>query len=261
MRSSCFAPSGSVSPSPTFARAPRGQSSEAQARAATASRRAGWGSADLSSSSCAATDCFCCCSSSRFCRALSLATGLALSRKAGVIFFSVLASWPVIQSSCLVSRCSSFSTSTVSSGTGMSISRPSETVVRTLPAGTAPRAAKASTSMRSSSARASHATAGRSRCRASRKAASWHQKVSGTRSFGATLCSARVLRICETRVHTLANQPSASRSRTSPAAAASGQALTMSEAGAPAPRGSRCQTASVTKGMKGCSSCSETSRA
>mmetsp|Transcript_71276 Transcript_71276/g.202091 ORF Transcript_71276/g.202091 Transcript_71276/m.202091 type:complete len:324 (-) Transcript_71276:2329-3300(-) len=231
------------------------------ARPARTSRRAICGSASCSSFSCAATALFCCFSSSFFCRILSRAMGLAFSRKEGVIFLSVLSSWLEIASSCLVSRCVSFSTSTVFSGTGMSTSRSSDTTVRTTPTGAAPRAANAPTWTCSASARASHATAERSASRAPWKPGSPHQRARATRSFGGMSCSALVFRICETSVHMRANQRSACSSRSMETLAGSIQGLIISDAGSARPDGSRCQTASVTNGMKGCNSVRETSRA
>mmetsp|Transcript_19364 Transcript_19364/g.60743 ORF Transcript_19364/g.60743 Transcript_19364/m.60743 type:complete len:236 (-) Transcript_19364:1882-2589(-) len=232
-----------------------------RASPARTSRRAGWPWVWRSSSSCPATATFCWDSSSFFCRTLSLAKGGAFSRKEGVIFFSVLSSWPVIQSSCFVSRCTSFSTSTAASGTGMSTSKSSDTTVRTTPSAAVPRPPKAPTSMRSASARASQAMAEDSACSASWKAASSHQKVRGTRSLGGMLCSARVLRICETRLHIFVYQPSAPSSRTRAPEFDSVQGLIISDGAADSPRGSLCHTASVTNGMNGCRSFRETSRA
>mmetsp|Transcript_29871 Transcript_29871/g.63558 ORF Transcript_29871/g.63558 Transcript_29871/m.63558 type:complete len:212 (+) Transcript_29871:402-1037(+) len=164
MRSSWRAPLGKMSPSPTFALAGGAAASEAaQKRPASTSRLAGSGTACRISSSCATTASCCCWRSSLFWMILSRATGLAFSRKEGVIFRFVVSSWLEMVSNCLFSRCSSFPRSRVFSGTGMSTSRSSATTVRTEPSGvSATRPLKACTLICSRSPRASHATAGRS---------------------------------------------------------------------------------------------------
>mmetsp|Transcript_160602 Transcript_160602/g.490953 ORF Transcript_160602/g.490953 Transcript_160602/m.490953 type:complete len:243 (-) Transcript_160602:608-1336(-) len=181
--------------------------------------------------------------------------------KEGVILFSVLANCAAIASSCFVSRCTSLSTSMAAFGTGKSTSKSSDTTVRTTPSAAVPLSPKAPTSTCSGSARASQAMEERSACRACWKTASSHQKVRGGRSFGGMLCSALVLRIWETRLHILANQPSASSSRKRVPALASTQGLIIKEEAADSPRGSLCHTASVTNGMNGCKSFREVSSA
>mmetsp|Transcript_58891 Transcript_58891/g.128978 ORF Transcript_58891/g.128978 Transcript_58891/m.128978 type:complete len:299 (+) Transcript_58891:640-1536(+) len=200
---------------------------------------------------------FCCASSSRFCKIFSFAVGLARSMNCGVIFFSVLSSKADTWFSCFSRRWSSLPTSISFSGTGMSTSISSEITTRMHPEGVSlGRSDMAFASIFSGSARASQANAELSALKASWKLLSAHQNVRGTRSFGGMPCSARALRTADVTAQNFSNQPSASASW---AADILGHGLIINESGDEALRGKRCQTASVTKGMKGWSSFNDTS--
>mmetsp|Transcript_83519 Transcript_83519/g.215091 ORF Transcript_83519/g.215091 Transcript_83519/m.215091 type:complete len:216 (+) Transcript_83519:432-1079(+) len=172
-RSSCLAPFGSMSPSPTFARAGAAAPRPMEAkRAAATVRRDGWESpspcCERRSCSCCSTAAFVCSSSSLLARIFSRAIGFDLSMNWGVIFLIVDSSWPVMNFSCFSRRLCSCSISTSFSGTGMSISSSSFTIVRTDPSGVSPRPAKSLTSTFVGSARVSQATAGISAFKASK---------------------------------------------------------------------------------------------